>query len=447
MEPTQRGERTGEGLQAGADPPRSNVRDFIDRPGRMCQSADCMSFDPDRTLEPIAHATTSAPPVASLARRAMLGIAGGAVALVVLTAAAMRDRGEDVRREPSPDVSRGERPASEPNAGAAERAGSGGPAAGQAGKFAERLDVDTFLRGNLHAHSARSDGDSPARAVLSWYKRHGYDFVALTDHDKILDAAALRAASSEAFVVLPGEEVTMMGGGLPVHLNALCTTRRIGGGNFQTPAAALSWATGEVLQQGGVALINHPNFHHAVSAEDIAAAQGAQLVEIYSGHPYSASDGDRKRASAEAKWEQVLSFGRPIAAVAVDDMHALRRSGRVRSHPGTGWVEVFTADRSREAICSALAVGKLYASSGPRLSRIAVDGDTFTVWFEDAGLSVDFIDEWGKVLGTGAAAPDGEDSGSHRASYRLRGGETYVRARVTAPDGARAWTQPYWVTR
>jgi hypothetical protein len=31
------------------------------------------------------------------------------------------------------------------------------------------------------------------------------------------------------------------------------------------------------------------------------------------------------------------------------------------------------------------------------------------------------------------------------ASYTLRGGEGYVRAKVSAPEGGSAWTQPSWL--
>jgi hypothetical protein len=39
--------------------------------------------------------------------------------------------------------------------------------------------TEGFLRGNLHTHTDRSDGDSPPRRHR-WYRQHGYAFVALT---------------------------------------------------------------------------------------------------------------------------------------------------------------------------------------------------------------------------------------------------------------------------
>ena len=39
-----------------------------------------------------------------------------------------------------------------------------------------------FWRGNLHTHSTRSDGHIGPEEVCAFYRAHGYDFLALTDH-------------------------------------------------------------------------------------------------------------------------------------------------------------------------------------------------------------------------------------------------------------------------
>lgn len=40
-----------------------------------------------------------------------------------------------------------------------------------------------WWRGNLHTHTLWSDGDSFPEVVVDWYKRHGYHFLALSDHN------------------------------------------------------------------------------------------------------------------------------------------------------------------------------------------------------------------------------------------------------------------------
>ncbi|AGP40175.1 hypothetical protein SCE1572_40140 [Sorangium cellulosum So0157-2] len=309
-------------------------------------------------------------------------------------------------------------------------------------RFEQTLDVEVFQRGNLHTHTSRSDGDSEPREVVRWYRDNGYAFVALTDHNQRVDPAMFRDFEAQPnFVVLPGEEITMSAEGRQVHVNALCTRATIGGGDFPTKGEALSWAVGRVRAQGGVALINHPNFDWALTGGDLLGAPAAELLEIHSGHPYVHTEGDAARPSHEALWDTVLTargfVGGGIVGVAVDDLHQLvAGSNAPAAGPGRGFVEVFSREVSRPAICGALAAGRLYASSGARLRRISIGGDAFSVWPVAAGAVVEFVGRGGRVL-------ERQQPLAGRATYRLRGGERYVRARITRPDGKRAWTAAY----
>lgn len=327
---------------------------------------------------------------------------------------------------------------------ASSASGSADPPGGPPGRlrFEQALDVEVFQRGNLHTHTSMSDGDSEPRDVVRWYRDNGYAFVALTDHNQRIDPAMVQDLESQSnFAVIPGEEITMSAEGRPVHVNALCTRRRIGGGNFPTKGEALSWAIGRVREEGGVALINHPNFDWALSAGDILGAPAAELLEIHSGHPYVHTEGDATRPSHEALWDTVLTArglaGGGIVGVAVDDLHQLMAdSNAPPAGPGRGFIEVFSREVSRAAICSALAAGRLYASSGAQLRRIAVADDAFSVWPVAAGAVVEFVGRGGRML-------ERQQPLAGRATYRLRGGERYVRARITRPDGKRAWTAAY----
>jgi hypothetical protein len=312
-------------------------------------------------------------------------------------------------------------------------------------RFADDVDATSFLRGNLHAHSRRSDGDSPPEVLFAWYRDHGYAFVALTDHNMALDVERYVAWERPGFVILPGEEISMAAQGKPVHVNALCTRTTIGGGKgFTTRSEALAWAIGEVQAQGGVALVNHPNFAWALELRHLAAAPGAHLLEVYNGHPHVNNDGDERRPSSERLWEALLEAGSTLAPAAVDDVHAFAtdpEKGIPPARPGLGWVEVFGADASRSAICEGLAAGRLYASNGPRLSRLLVRDTTFAVWVADRGMRVEFLGDRQVELARVEPVADGERG--FVARYELRGGERWVRARVVGRHGRRAWTHAY----
>ena len=56
-----------------------------------------------------------------------------------------------------------------PQAATAGVARTDASARGGAGQFRSSLDVSVFQRGNLHAHSSRSDGDASPEDVYRWY--------------------------------------------------------------------------------------------------------------------------------------------------------------------------------------------------------------------------------------------------------------------------------------
>ena len=86
--------------------------------------------------------------------------------------------------------------------------------------FKEGLPI---FRGNLHAHTTRSDGALTPRQVMELYQARGYDFLALTDHwrpnqpEQYRNMLVLSGAEMDA--QLPDQVVHIVGigldGGLP----------------------------------------------------------------------------------------------------------------------------------------------------------------------------------------------------------------------------------------
>lgn len=306
--------------------------------------------------------------------------------------------------------------------------------------FDTTLDVSTFQRGNIHAHSNWSDGDRHPRDVYVWYRNHGFNFVALTDHNTRASPQTFKALEKPNFVIIAGEELTMLVQRTRVHVNGLCTKRTIGGGKHPSVRAALVHAIEYVHAQGGIALVNHPNFDWALTSEDIRSASGAELLEIYSSHPHVNSQGDNEHPSQEAIWETLLDQGETIGSVAVDDAHYFNHDKPNVSNPakpGLGWVEVFAPTADRNTICEALRNKQLYSSSGASLARLRVTTESMSVWPKEDGATVEFIGDGGKIF-------EKKDSGkSAETTYLLRGTERYVRARISLPDGRKAWTQAY----
>ena len=132
-----------------------------------------------------------------------------------------------------------------------------------------------WYRGNTHAHTLNSDGDSPPDDVVRWYREHGYQFTFVTDHEFVTDVAPLNAllGATGRFLVISAQEVTQRvadathpDGFRQAHVNALGVTRVIrplGERNIATGttvAATYARNLAAIRSADGVGQVNHPIF-------------------------------------------------------------------------------------------------------------------------------------------------------------------------------------------
>lgn len=71
-------------------------------------------------------------------------------------------------------------------------------------------DQPRWFKGNLHTHTLWSDGDDYPEMVADWYKRNGYNFLGLSDHNKIQEGTVWFEIKQP--VSLKGEVVQRGGG-------------------------------------------------------------------------------------------------------------------------------------------------------------------------------------------------------------------------------------------
>ncbi|HVS32245.1 MAG TPA: CehA/McbA family metallohydrolase [Thermoanaerobaculia bacterium] len=289
-----------------------------------------------------------------------------------------------------------------------------------------------LFKGNLHTHTSQSDGDTPPDEVARWYREHGYDFLVITDHDKITLAAAV-----PGLLLIPGEEVTDRLPDRPLHVNAIGLTRLVPPQGGATVTEVLQRNVDAVRAAGGIALINHPNFNWAFGSDELKNVSGASLLEIASGHPLVNSEGGAGVASVESIWDDVLTSGRMIYAAGVDDSHDFKsRTDGGGARPGRAWVVVRAASATAETIVKALADGEFYASTGVKLSAWTRDPARYSVTIDanrNTKYRTQFVGSGGRVLWTTTANP---------AVYDIIGTEGYVRAMVIDSYGRKAWLQP-----
>jgi hypothetical protein len=289
-----------------------------------------------------------------------------------------------------------------------------------------------WLRGNLHTHSFWSDGDQFPEVALLWYRDHGYDFVAVSDHNTITegerwltlggDTARVAAfaeyrrrfgddwvqtrrnpngatevrlrpfgeyaarLNTRRFLVIQSEEISDRFETRPLHLNATNIAEYIAPQGGRSVADVLQRNIDAVLEQrrgtGRVIVphVNHPNFGWAVTAEDLIGLAGERFFEVYNGHWLVHNDGDSLHPSTERLWDIVLTARLAAGAgalfgLATDDAHNYGRFDSAQANPGRGWVMVRARERSAEAILAALERGDFYATTGVRLDDVRISGE------------------------------------------------------------------------
>lgn len=318
---------------------------------------------------------------------------------------------------------------------------------------------EVWLKGNTHVH-ARASGDStePNENVIAWYAAHHYDFLFLTDHNRVSELApeshtagriALRDPTP-APIVMSGMELTHNPEGcLPagdpsgrcrIHVNLLGPTAR--------PVGRIEWAERKSHQRldmylaalraqtqyGGLVQINHPNWYWGMTPELLVelSRRGVRLVEIANSAFAKWNAGDAAHPTTEALWDAALTRGATVYGVASDDAHDYPPD-LGKYPPGGGWIVVH-ARRDPDAILAAIAAGRFYASNGVVLARAEVEDHQLVVAVDPAataGHTIDFIENGQRVA-----------SVRGRTARRKIPRTGYLRAVVTRADGAHAWLQP-----
>jgi hypothetical protein len=389
-----------------------------------------------------------------------------------------------------------------------------------------------WWKGNMHTHSHWSDGDDYPEVIAEWYKDRGYNFLVFTEHNTLASGQVWREIDKtrggrraydryvehfgsdwvetriqdgkemvrlqpmdeyrtlfeepDKFAFLPGEEISDVAKGRPIHINISnvgAVIRPQGGTSvYETIQNNINavWAQRKELNRPVLPHLNHPNFGWAVTAEDLMKVDGENFFEVYNGHPAVRNEGDDLHASTERIWDIVLTqrltkLNLPVMyGLATDDSHSYHETSITLSNPGRGWVMVQAKRLTPESIVNAMERGDFYSTSGVTISSIHADksglkieiegeeGVTYSTEFvgtregfdemsipytTDAGqplpVTHKYSDEIGEVLKTVCGTSP---------SYTFSGDEIYVRARIVSSkkmenpyfegETERAWVQP-----
>jgi len=272
------------------------------------------------------------------------------------------------------------------------------------------------------------------------------------------------ADAPEGMLVVPGVELTQNlrscepppspGNACLLHVNALFVARPADDPLFPaldrglTPRrdALYTRAVDVAHALGGIAQLNHPNFHRGAEIEILMtlAQRGLTLLEIANEAVDSDNQGGKDLPSTEQLWDAALTRGARVFGTATDDAHhyddadLVRARGEIAYTGDRGFVMV-RADKTLDSLRAAITRGDFYSSTGVLLDRLQIGPDAIAVDVRpDGPVTIEVIGMGGAVL-TRTSGP----------RLRLDPRTTpagYVRVRVIGAAGKMAWTQPFWTT-
>lgn len=230
-----------------------------------------------------------------------------------------------------------------------------------------------WLKSAFHTHTARSDGELDPAAHVRHHEWMGFDVVAITDHwtlthepstDHILVITGAELAADPYGEALADSEILAIGiSDIPEDPGGdRAKWGPIDAYTYKT-FPDLSAAARCIADQGGVSFIAHP-YWSGMPLETLMAVEGAHGIELFN----SSAQRENARGDSSYVWDLCLDRGKRFWAFGTDDCH----------YPGfdigDAWTMVRAAERTEAAVLEALRQGHTYASAGPQIRDITVDG-------------------------------------------------------------------------
>ena len=299
-----------------------------------------------------------------------------------------------------------------------------------------------WLRGNHHGHSTVSDGANDPLTNVRVYEAAGYDYLALSEHDTLLDTAELQTHTT--MCLLPAVEVTSTSGQ---------TLMVLGSTDAPPPQATLTAKQIMIRAQaaGALFIVDHPNWEYRsdrlhITDEELGALQDLRGIEIYTGVI------ERLEGSAQAteRWDRLLARRSRVFGHATDDQHV--PEDRFIAWNCVQWPT--EENPTAHAIVDALANGRFYASTGVTIEHLGVNGRGNQIIIESDAEAIHWIGAGGivvhKTMG-GCAHLAVDDLSRCPFVPRREGGKVdfkkllYLRVECFGRGSAKAWTQPFWL--
>jgi hypothetical protein len=322
-----------------------------------------------------------------------------------------------------------------------------------------------WYRGDLHMHTAHSDGQCPSQTgkmvpcpvffTVDAAARRGLDFIAITDHNATSQYDAMRELQPyfDKVLLIPGREITTFQG----HINFLGTTDfvdfRLGTSGVPDMNTLLRSADAT----GGITSINHPD---APSGEMCMGCgwTPAQSVDMHLLSAVEAVNGGSQQhgLSDLPFWNRQLNNGCRLTGIGGSDNHRAMQPLDQTGSIGSPTTVVYAQELSVPAILNGIRAGHVFidvegtrdramdltaktnAGAGHAGDALeAAKGETVHLNLHvvsAAGGKVRWIED-GKAMDTGSDAVIASAAQDVPLDLTSDGGRHWVRAEVTDAQG------------
>ena len=299
------------------------------------------------------------------------------------------------------------------------------------------VNQKTMLKGGLHCHTTRSDGQGTPEEVIRLHKENGYDFLALTDH-KIYNYKNF--AENVDITIIPGMEFDNTfvrdNGFRTFHsvfigpddeTNGYAQDEKLTSGTAKNQDEFQKYLD-EAHEKNNLTIYCHPQWS-STPTRYFDRLKGNIAFEICNSGCAIENDMDTDNGSY---WDELLGMGNKLFAVATDDGHAMYQHCK-------GWVMV-NAENNVKDILNALENGAFYSSCGPVIKDFYVDDENVVhIETSECEKIIFQCDKHPskKITANGESLTKGE--------FCTKNDWEYVRATIIDKDGRRAWTNPIYI--
>ena len=240
------------------------------------------------------------------------------------------------------------------------------------------------LKGDLHSHSVRSDGTRDPASQAGHYREQGYDFMALTDHNRFypgIEVDEVYEVVDTGLVRIRGEEVHSPGSVVHiVHVGGRESVadryvhdrenydKEIEGYMSKVPSevpevyksryAKAMWATDAIHSVGGLAIFPHPFWRPGAKTYNVTEELARILLKsgMFDAYEIVGAMTQQDSNRSLALWCDLRAEGYKIPVVASSDVHNLERSIHFPNNQTIAFPKEKTCESIMEAVKSGMCV-------------------------------------------------------------------------------------------